>query len=350
MKKLILTVFCLLVFVFCMAQVPAVDDDVVEPRPESKENIIMTVRGPIPASSFGTALVHEHIMCDFIGAAKTGPHRYDPDDVVKTMLPFLQIVKHRGYTGFVDCTPAWLGRDAEILLRLADLTDLHILTNTGYYGTANDKFLPPHAFTESADQLAARWVREWEQGIDGTGIKPGFIKISVDKGPLSQIDRKILQAAAKTHLQTGLTIACHTGDAQAAVAVLRNIHSQGVDPSALIIVHADAIADPGVRFQLAKAGAWLEYDGVKAESIEKYVELIRETLKAGFGHRLLLSQDAGWYHVGEPGGARAKIRPYNTISYQLVPALKIAGLSDVVLSRLLVSNPAQAFAIRLRKR
>ncbi len=349
MKKLILTFFCLLVLIPCMAQVPAVDD-VIKSPPRPKENIIMTVRGPIPASTFGKALVHEHVMCDFIGAAKTGPHRYNPDDVVNTMLPFLQILKQRGFAGFVDCTPAWLGRDAKVLLRLADSTDLHILTNTGYYAAANDKFLPSHAFTESADQLAAHWVREWEQGVDGTGIKPGFIKIGVDKGLLSYIDRKIVQAAAKTHLKTGLTIACHTGDAQAAVAVIRNIHSQGVDPSALIIVHADAIADPGVRFQLAKAGAWLEYDGVKFESIDKYVELIRETLKAGFGHRLLLSHDAGWYSVGELGGARANIRPYNAISDQLVPALKAAGLGDVVLSRLLVSNPAEAFAIRLRKR
>lgn len=350
MKKLILTLFCLLAIIFCTAQVTAVNDDVNMAEPRSEENIIMTVRGPIPASAFGKALVHEHVMCDFSGAAKTSELRYNTDDVVKTMLPFLQAVKQRGFTGFVDCTPAWLGRDAEVLFRLAGLTDLHILTNTGYYGAGNDKFLPSHAFTESADQLAARWVREWEQGIDGTTIKPGFIKISVDKGPLSQIDRKIVRAAAKTHLQTGLTIVCHTGEAQAALGVLKNVRSQGVHPSALIIVHADAIADPAVRFQLAKAGAWLEYDGVKAESIETHVKLIRETLRAGFGHRLLLSHDAGWYRVGEPGGARAKIRPYTAISDQLIPALKHTGISEAVLEKLLVDNPAQAFTVRLRKR
>jgi hypothetical protein len=117
MKKLILTFFCLLVLIPCMAQVPAVDD-VIKSRPRAKEKIIMTVRGPISASAFGKALVHEHVMCDFIGAAQTGPHRYNPDDVVNTMLPLLQILKQRGYTGFVDCTPAWLGRDAEVLLRV----------------------------------------------------------------------------------------------------------------------------------------------------------------------------------------------------------------------------------------
>ena len=75
-----------------------------------------------------------------------------------------------------------------LLRRLSRASKLHILTNTGYYGAANDKFLPPHAFTESADQLAARWIREAREGIDGTGIKPAFMKIGVDAGPLSDVD------------------------------------------------------------------------------------------------------------------------------------------------------------------
>ena len=48
-----------------------------------------------------------------------------------------------------------------------------LVSNTGYYGAAKDKHLPPHAFTETADQLALRWVREAEHGIDGTSIRPG---------------------------------------------------------------------------------------------------------------------------------------------------------------------------------
>jgi len=314
----------------------------------SNENTIMTARGPIPASEFGKVLVHEHVMCDFIGAEETGRHRYNPDVVVDTMLPFLQALKERGFTGFIDCTPAYIGRDVEVLQRLSELTELHILTNTGYYGAAGDKFVPPHAFTETADQLAARWIEEWERGIDGTNIKPGFIKIGVDPGPLSEIDRKLVQAAAKTHLQTGLTIACHTGEAQAALGVLENVRSEGVDPSALIIVHADGISDQNVHFRIAEAGAWMEYDGVNSNSIEKHIQLIKEMLKKRFENKLLLSHDAGWYQVGEPDGG--KIRPYTTISDQLIPALKNAGVDDAALRKLLVDNPAKAFTIQVRKR
>ncbi|MDW8030027.1 MAG: hypothetical protein RMK94_16740 [Armatimonadota bacterium] len=315
-----------------------------------QQEIVMTVRGPIAATNFGRVLVHEHVMCDFIGADKTGRHRYEPEEVVKVMLPFLLAVKERGFLGFVDATPAYIGRDPLVLKRLSELTGLHILTNTGYYGAANDKFLPPHAFNETPDQLAARWVAEWREGIEGTGIKPGFIKIGVDPGPLSDIDRKLVQAAAKTHLQTGLTIACHTGEARAALEVLEVVKSEGVDPSALIIVHADSIPDEQVHEKLAKEGAWVEYDAVGAKPVKEHVRLIATMVRKGFTDSLLLSHDAGWYWVGEPGGGKDKIRPYTALMDELIPALKNAGIDETVLKKLLVDNPRKAFTIKVRKR
>ena len=81
---------------------------------------------------------------------------------------------------------------------MSEASGLHILSNTGYYGAAKDKHLPGFAFTESAEQLAARWTREFEQGIDGTSIKPAFMKIGVDEAPLSEVDAKLVRAAAIT--------------------------------------------------------------------------------------------------------------------------------------------------------
>jgi phosphotriesterase-related protein len=316
---------------------------------QSDENIIMTVRGPIAPSELGKTLSHEHVMCDFIGAAKTGKHRYDADDVVETMKPYLEAIRERGIKGFVDCTPAWLGRDVEVLARLSELTDVHILTNTGLYGAANDNSVPSYAYEESAEDLAARWVKEWKEGIEGTNIRPGFIKTAVDKGPLSKIDRKLIRAAAKAHLQTGLTIACHTGEARAALAVLRQVQNAGVDPSALIIVHADGISDVSVHTELAKAGAWIAYDGIGEESIKRHVGLIKKMLDAGFGQQLLISHDAGWYRVGEGPAGKKKIRPYTAISDKLIPALKTAGISDSDFNKLLLDNPGRAFTVRVRK-
>jgi phosphotriesterase-related protein len=153
---------------------------------------IMTVLGPIDGAGMGVTLPHEHVLVDFIGAEQVSPSRYVPEEVVKSALPHLKSIRELGCRTFVDCTPAYIGRDPLILRRLASETGLNILTNTGYYGAANDKYVPRHAYSETAEQLAHRWAGEWREGIAQTGVKPGFIKIGVDSGPLSEIDKKIV--------------------------------------------------------------------------------------------------------------------------------------------------------------
>ena len=118
--------------------------------------------------------------------------------------------------------------------RLEDESGLQVITNTGYYGAMQNKYLPQWAFTESAEQLARRWINEFENGIDGTSIKPGFIKIGVDAPHLSSLHQKLVKAAAITHLKTGLTICSHTGPAAAAFEELNILRTMSVHPSAFV--------------------------------------------------------------------------------------------------------------------
>ena len=67
---------------------------------------------------------------------------------------------------------------------------------------------------------------------------------------------------------------------------------------------------------------------------------------AGHLGRVLLSHDAGWYHVGEPGGGT--YRPYDTLMADFVPALRAARLSEAEVRRLTVDNPRAAFTVRVR--
>lgn len=313
---------------------------------EGAADTVVTVTGPVEASRLGQALTHEHVMCDFVGAAEAGTHRYDAEEVVRVMRPYLEELRRRGVVAFVDCTPAYIGRDVKVLRRLSELTGIRILTNTGYYGAAGDKFVPRHAYEESAAQLAARWVLEWRDGIDGTDVRPGFIKIGVDAGPLSAVDRKLVEAAALAHLETGLTIACHTGEATAAIEVLEAVRKAGVSPEALIVVHADAIADEAAIMRIAQAGAWVGVDGVGPQTIQKHLRLITSLTREGYGDRILVSHDAGWYNVGQPNGGA--VRPYTTVSDLLVPALRQL-ITEGAVHDLLVANPARAFRVMVRK-
>src|SRR6516162_1987172 len=108
----------------------------------SDTGTVMTVKGPMETTKMGFTLTHEHIMADFIGAAKFSKSRYSAEEVYTVALPFVKDAKVKGVDTFIDCTPAYLGRDPQILKHLADTTGMNILTTTGYYGAVNEKFVP----------------------------------------------------------------------------------------------------------------------------------------------------------------------------------------------------------------
>lgn len=195
--------------------------------------------------------------------------------------------------------------------------------------------------------LPGRWIGEYVEGIDKTGVKPGFIKISVDAGSLPEVSRKIVRAAALTHLKTGLTIASHTGNGQAALEELAILQQEGVGGSAFIWVHAQNEKDKRVHFRAANLGAWVEFDGINQESVREHVEMVNNMKSHGKLNQVLISQDAGWYHVGEPGGG--KFRNYETIFTDFIPALKDKGFTEDEIRQLMEENPREAYMVRIRE-
>jgi predicted metal-dependent phosphotriesterase family hydrolase len=158
---------------------------------------IITVTGGVSPEKLGVVLPHEHVLVDFIGADRVSRSRYDPEEVYRVALPYLQRLRQAGCRTLVDCTPVYLGRDPKLLQRLSRASGLYILTNTGWYGAANDKYLPARAYSLTAEQIAREGIAEAQKGIEGTGIRPGFIKIGVDPEP-SEVDMRLLEAAGLT--------------------------------------------------------------------------------------------------------------------------------------------------------
>ena len=309
---------------------------------QSARATIDTVTGPVLLARLGVTLMHEHVLVDFIGAADVSPSRYDRDQAFAVILPHLRQLASLGCETLVECTPAYLGRDVELLRRLSSASGLTILTNTGIYGAASDKHLPAFAFSETAEQLSGRWTREWTDGIDGTGIKPAFMKIGVDGAPLSDIDAKLVRAAASTTRATGLTVASHTGSGAAALEELAILETAGAPLSSFIWVHAQSEKDRSFHVRVAERGAWVEFDGVGPSSVDDHVALVRNMKDRGLLSRVLVSHDAGWYHVGEPGGG--KFRPFDTLFTSLVPALKANGFTESQVRQLLIENPRNALS------
>ncbi len=118
-------------------------------RPGPRE-YIMTVNGPESPGKMGITLEHEHILVDFIGADSTGYFRWNRDSVIKKAMPVVLEAKENGVRTIVECTPAWLGRDPLLLKSLSRASGVNFITNTGYYGAVNNKYLPSGFYTMSA--------------------------------------------------------------------------------------------------------------------------------------------------------------------------------------------------------
>ncbi len=308
--------------------------------------MIMTVLGEINPDDLGKSLVHEHIAVDFSPAENQIPFTHElRKDIVNTMKPYLEEIKNLGFKSLFECTPKYLGRDLVTLKELSQTTGINIITNTGFYAFGEYKHIPLKMRNYSPEEFAQIWIEEWKKGIDGTDIKPGFIKTSVNHGKLGELDKKIIIASCMTYMETGLTIACHTGEKECALEVADLVEREGVDPSAFIIVHADQIEDFNVHLNLFNRGFILEYDGIGSKPIEYHVDLIDKAIKAGFIRQILISHDAGWYTINE-GGAKDKIRPYNNISIKLIPELYKKGYNEDIEKILLIENPKRIFDIK----
>lgn len=305
-----------------------------------ENSIIYTVRGPVTGSELGFTLPHEHIMVDFGGAETAGKHRYDASNVIEVMQPYLQDLLDQGAQTLIECTPNYLGRDVEIFRILSERTGLNIISNTGLY---NNQYLPSYAHDSSAEKLADGWILEFEHGIERTGIKPGFIKTAVNPQP-NELDLKLIHAAALTHKATGLTIATHTCTAVAAEKIVAVLETNNVNPSRWIFVHAHLEPDPSRLITLAKAGVWIELDGLAWGGDAEHAQTLLKLLDKGFEDQILISQDAGWYNIGEENGGN--IIPYTRLKEEFLPRLREQGINNDIIEKITCLNPAKAFACR----
>lgn len=300
---------------------------------------INTVKGPINGNQLGFALTHEHLFSNF-GKDPKDASKYDEVALYRQVIPYLRKMKALGVNSIFDCTTAGFGRRVDLLKTISDSTGLHIITNTGFYGAANDRYVPEFVFKSTAAQIATLWIEEFKSGIEGSGIKPGFIKLAFDEGTPSETDIKLFTAGIITHKQTRLPMAVHTGDNPEAVTTqLRLLKQNEVNPAALIIVHAQSLKNYDLLFTAAKQGAWISLDGVTEKNVQEYIEKLKQFRIQKLLHKVLLSHDGDLFT--EDGS----MRELSAIMKNLIPAMKADGFSDKEIRQLMVINPAKAFGV-----
>jgi phosphotriesterase-related protein len=301
---------------------------------------LITTLGPKRADELGFILPHEHVFVDLRTPDQPGYAEGAAADVIALMAPEIAKAQAVGVTAIVECTPVGVGRRADILRAVSAATGMPLVVPTGVY---REPWVPAHIYAVSEDELRAWMDAELTGEIEQSGVQAGFIKLSAGDDGMTDCERKILRAAARAAAATNAAIGSHTIRGRVVRDQLDVIEACGYTAERFVWIHASADPDFALNLEMARRGAWIEYDWIgNPVDDDRFIERILGMLDAGFGNRLLLSHDRGWYDPAQPGGGTP--RPFTYISETFLPRLRAAGVDDATIRQLTQVNPFAAFA------
>lgn len=300
---------------------------------------LFTTLGPKRADELGMILPHEHIFVDLGPIGENAYLHADPADVIRVMAPQIEQIKAQGITALVECTPEGVGRRADIDRAVSEATGFPIVVSTGIY---REPWVPQWAHDASEEELRDWMIQELTDEIEGSGVQAAWIKISAGDDGITDCEAKILRAAAKAGAATGAIIGSHTIRGRVVRDQLDLLEAAGYTAERFIWIHTQAEPDFDLHLEMGRRGAWLEYDSLGTRPDEWYLEHVQRLLDAGFGQRLLLSHDRGWYDPSKPGGGVPK--PYTHLVEHFLPKLRQAGVDEATVVQLTQTNPFNAYA------
>jgi len=337
-----------------------------------------TVLGPIAGEAMGITLPHEHLLIDFevmFREPATGAERglsRQPVSLANlgwvrhhfsSNLDNLQLLdetvardeallfKHAGGQTFVDPTNRGLARDPLALARVARATGLNIIMGSGYYVAAAH---PPGMDARTVDDIARELVTDLTVGVDGTGVRAGFIGEIGTTWPWTDNEKKVVRAAVAAQRETGAVLMIHPGrHERLPLAIVDFVRKEGADLERTIMCHIErTIADRGVLLELAATGVRLEYDLFGLETsyypynpafdMPNDGERMRQILfliERGHLAQLLMSHDIAYKHCLTKWGGFG----YHHLLVNVIPRLRDRGADDRTIQTLLVDNPRRAF-------
>ncbi|WP_335933044.1 phosphotriesterase family protein [Streptomyces sp. PTD5-9] len=289
---------------------------------------VRTVLGDVPAAELGICDAHDHLFLR--SPLLPGRELDDAGPAAERLRAFGAL----GGRTVVQWTPYGMGRRAGDLAALARSTGTHVVAATGLHQAAH---YSGEALGRLRGRLAELFVAELTEGIGGTGVRAGLIKVAGAFHGLDAHARSTMTAAAEAQHRTGAPIAVHLELGTAALDVLDLLCGEaGVAPHKVILGHLGRAPDEVVQREAARAGAFLAFDGPSRAHHATDWRLpgqLAALAEAGFGGQLLLGGDTTV--PGTPG------MPY--LLRRLRPRLELA-LGDETVEEILVGNPARALA------
>lgn len=301
---------------------------------------LITTLGPKDARELGMILPHEHIFVD-LRPGKQDLSQIQSFEVVGLMAPEIGNIKKLGVSALVECTPVGCGRRVDFVKAVSEATGFPVVVPTGIY---REPWVPEWAHMADEQALYEWMLGELQAEIKRSGVQAAWIKLSAGDDGLTDCEQKILRAAARAGAATNAVIGSHTIRGSVVQEQLDILEEAGYTPERFIWIHTQNEEDLDLHLEVARRGAWIEYDAIGGESFsdEFFIQRIQATLDAGLGDHVLLSHDRGWYDPAQPGGGTPK--PFTYINEVFLPKLHAEGIDEKTIIKLTQQNPFQAFA------
>jgi 5-phospho-D-xylono-1,4-lactonase len=297
-----------------------------------------TVLGDVEASRLGLTYSHEHLIA--VPPESQRDRDFELSDYEKS-LQELMYFKEAGGQTLVDASTLDYGRNMELLKRMSEDSGVHVVATTGFN---KHVYFPEWVGEEPIQGISELLIREVMTGEEATGIRAGILKSGSWYNVIHPLEEKVTRAVARAQLETGAPVWLHTEVGTMGMEMLDILEEEGVDLSKVAVGHSDRNADPYYHLQLAKRGAYVQFDGpgkIKYYPDSTRVKLIKNLLEHEYGRQLLISGDMGrqsYLHAygGGPG--------FSYILKKFVPRLLDEGLDQEQVDELFVQTPARWLA------
>lgn len=320
---------------------------------------VRTVTGEISPEQLGVTLMHEHFLFGYPGYAgdvTLGPFRRE--EAMQACLAVAERLKSHGVKTVVDATTNEAGRNPEFLKELSERSGLQIICSTGYYyegegAPAYFKFR--RAFSDIQQEVYEMMMTEITEGIAGTVIKAGVIKLASSKGQITDYEQVFFRAAARVQRETVVPIITHTQEGTMGPEQAELLISEGADPGRIMIGHMVGNTDLSYHLRTLKKGVSIAFDRIGLQKVvgmptdEERLACLFGLIGAGFDGQLMLSHDTITVWLGRPytpNEVAKKLLANWTPTHlfeNILPALRRGGVTEASIQKMLVENPKRLF-------
>lgn len=319
---------------------------------------INTVLGPVKVEDLGKTLMHEHLLygfCGFQGDYTLGG--FDELLYIKENMKWLTELKKYGFKTIIDATTNECGRNPMFLARMATITDLNIICSTGYYyenASAYAYWKFRSNFADIVNEVADMMNTELTKGIGDTGIKAGIIKLGSSAGQITEFEEKFFTAAGRVSAETGVGIITHTELGTMGPEQAKLLIKNGAKPQNIAIGHMCGNTDIDYHERVLQQGVFdafdrfgLEGDLFHTPTDEERCDVIATLIKKGYEDQILISQDSVTVELGRkrpiPKDELDFMKHANILNIprRIIKMLKQRGISDALISKILIENPAK---------